>query len=112
MSELDKLAPEEIPSSSDPQAQKEADFFDRTPHRKEAERKHLHLVFLVLLWIGVVAFSASLFILILHYTAPECWRWLSANDIDHLKSILGSALVGGVISKLIEYKLRANSPAP
>jgi hypothetical protein len=52
-----------------------------------------------------VLFLGSLGSWSLHYLLPECWHWLTADQLSKIQSVLFSGSIGGVISIMAQKHL-------
>lgn len=79
--------------------------------RGQEEKNHLWwlraygVLMIVLILVFAFLFLGSLISWSAHYLLPECWHWLSADQLSKIQSILFSGSVGGVISIVAQKQL-------
>jgi hypothetical protein len=106
---LDQIKSEdfEIILDDDLAKQEERQLYHAKQGREERERRHLHRLFLGALWgISIVA-MLSVLVLAWHVILPKSYRWLDADDLERLRTILGSAVFGGIVSPWMARKLKS-----
>ena len=59
------------------------------------------VVFTFLFLLSLIAWS-------LHYLLPECWHWLSADQLSKIQSVLFSGGMGAVISAIAQRQLSSS----
>ena len=66
--------------------------------RDEEIRKTLHFVFRGFIYIAAIALTTVFLIRITHLVIPECWFWLTADQIQGIDKIFFSSAIGGFIA--------------
>lgn len=99
MSDDAKVLPEETPEGSDSNAVLEATKVGTgTYKRAEAVKSHVHRAVLVIFWVLVASFLAMFLVWIFHLITPTRCHFLTDEQMNHLQSLLLSAMGSSVIT--------------
>lgn len=73
-------------------------------NRRERVRDHIGSIAVVGVWGLLISLGLIGGTLLYHYIVPECWRYLEAEDVNRLRDLLSSALVGVVLGYLAKTR--------
>lgn len=63
------------------------------------------IVAIFLLFVFAILFLGSLTSWAAHYILPECWHWLTGDQLSKIQSVIFSGSLGGVISIVAQKQL-------
>ncbi len=102
MPELERIHERPAPNDESLAKREEKSLFER----EEREKRHLHFAFIGAIWLAISLLGAMAITLVCNWILPDSCHWLKDSETENLRLVLGSALGGGVLTKLIERKLK------
>lgn len=82
------------PESGDARAHEEKILLE---NERRGVQTRIHRIVRYFLYFGSFLLAALIFIRFWHIGAPECWRWLSNEDVQGMDKMLFSSAFGGVV---------------
>lgn len=70
--------------------------------RHEHVKQNVHRVFICLIWTVSTLAMVVIIIRILHLIMPECWYWLTTENIQQIDKFLFSGAIGGFLGRYID----------
>ena len=89
----------------DKKAEEELRAFVSESKRSNREKNVKHWAFVILLWLGVIAYTFVLFAKVWHLLCSEHYAWLTKNQQDNLNEFLTSSIIGGAVTSLFRAKI-------
>ena len=86
------------------------DRLDRLSRQKKENELRFHKALGCCIPIAIalafVGLAAALVVYLVHMLGPPSWRWLSADEVQHLHNMLFSGVVGAALAEAVRHYMK------